>query len=166
MAGWLVNFQYYLKFCFTICIAEYKMKVDRKSYHILTSFRKDAFYAKFYYFLILKALVLHQLVQVCTEMVMQMCSSGLPNDFFQENCPFTVQGLFHPNFFLQLFISFAFFKSTDILKQKILKYFIFEIFYFSFFFITVHNFHNFINQQRSLMVLSQGFQFKKIFCQF
>ncbi|VDM64686.1 unnamed protein product [Angiostrongylus costaricensis] len=30
--------------------------------------------------------------QYCTEMVMPQCSSGWPNDFFWESCPFTVQG--------------------------------------------------------------------------
>ncbi|VDN06256.1 unnamed protein product [Thelazia callipaeda] len=30
--------------------------------------------------------------QSCTEMVMQQCSSGPPNDFFVKNCPFTLEG--------------------------------------------------------------------------
>ncbi|VDK78527.1 unnamed protein product [Litomosoides sigmodontis] len=30
--------------------------------------------------------------QSCTEMVMQQCSSGPPNDFFIKNCPFTIGG--------------------------------------------------------------------------
>uniref|UniRef100_A0A158PCH5 Peptidase_S9 domain-containing protein n=1 Tax=Angiostrongylus cantonensis TaxID=6313 RepID=A0A158PCH5_ANGCA len=30
--------------------------------------------------------------QYCTEMIMPQCSSGWPNDFFWENCPFTVEG--------------------------------------------------------------------------
>ncbi|MFH4974701.1 hypothetical protein AB6A40_001410 [Gnathostoma spinigerum] len=29
--------------------------------------------------------------QICTEMVMQLCSNGLPNDFFWKDCPFTTQ---------------------------------------------------------------------------
>lgn len=30
--------------------------------------------------------------QACTEMVMQQCSSGPPNDFFWKDCPFTIEG--------------------------------------------------------------------------
>ncbi|CAG9531775.1 unnamed protein product [Cercopithifilaria johnstoni] len=30
--------------------------------------------------------------QSCTEMIMQQCSSGPPNDFFIKNCPFTLEG--------------------------------------------------------------------------
>uniref|UniRef100_A0A0R3RWI0 Lysosomal Pro-X carboxypeptidase n=1 Tax=Elaeophora elaphi TaxID=1147741 RepID=A0A0R3RWI0_9BILA len=42
--------------------------------------------------------------QSCTEMVMQQCSSGPPNDFFIKNCPFTVEGqeLFCSKFFGKL----------------------------------------------------------------
>uniref|UniRef100_A0A1I7VIF9 Lysosomal Pro-X carboxypeptidase n=1 Tax=Loa loa TaxID=7209 RepID=A0A1I7VIF9_LOALO len=29
--------------------------------------------------------------QSCTEMIMQLCSSGPPNDFFIKNCPFTLE---------------------------------------------------------------------------
>lgn len=29
--------------------------------------------------------------QTCTEMVMPLCGSGYPNDFFWKDCPFTVQ---------------------------------------------------------------------------
>ncbi|VDM26872.1 unnamed protein product [Toxocara canis] len=31
--------------------------------------------------------------QACTEMVMQLCGSGPPNDFFWKDCPFTIEGV-------------------------------------------------------------------------
>ncbi|VDM84357.1 unnamed protein product [Strongylus vulgaris] len=30
--------------------------------------------------------------QSCTEMVMPLCGSGWPNDFFWKDCPFTIEG--------------------------------------------------------------------------